>query len=89
MISEIAKNFLSEVGYKPRYINKNGYKCLAILTQEEPLYTAQSILNDLTTHNIEKVGLDLFRAFLLFKYEGFGLDSVIYWPTIAWEEVEA
>lgn len=85
-LSVVAKKFLVDNNFRPRYINKNGYKCLSILTNEEPLFVAQGIINALTTYNAEKIGLDLFRAFLYFKYEGFGLDSVIYWPTIEWGE---
>jgi len=84
-LSNIAKKFLIDNGFKPRYINKNGYKCLSILTQEDALYIAQKIINMLTSPTAT-ITLDVFRAFLYFKYEGFGLDSVIYWPSIDWEE---
>lgn len=49
------------------------------------MYTAQKIINMLTSPTAT-ITLDVFRAFLYFKYEGFGLDSVIYWPSIDWEE---
>lgn len=83
VISVKAKDFLISIGLKPRYINKNGFRCLSIMSDEAPLYMAQKVLNDLT--NTENVSLDLFRAFLYFKYEGFGLESTIYWPNIPFE----
>jgi hypothetical protein len=83
-ISSDAKAFLISLDIKPRYINKGGVRCLSMMSVDSPLYVAQKILNELLEQKTASV--ELFKAFLHFKFEGFGLDSTIFWPDIPWED---
>lgn len=78
-----AKEFLISIDIKPMYINKNGVKFLSMKCQENPLKEAQSVLYHMTEGKAVSIGL--FRAFLNFKYEAFGLEATVFWPDIPWE----
>jgi hypothetical protein len=86
-----AKDFLIKNSYRPRFFSnkKLDFRCLAILVDGDPLTEAQRIIsragNEFGFSTSISVG-SLVRSLIHFKIEGYGLDNMIYWPSIRWDE---
>ena len=90
-ILKTVKDFLIKNSFRPRYFSnkKLDFRCLAILVDGNPLEEAQRILMLAGNEGGFTSGLsgnDLMRNLIHFKIEGFGLDSMVYWPGIRWDE---
>ena len=88
-----SKDFLIKNSYRPRYFSnkKLEFRCLAVLVEGNPLEEAQRILmlaGNEGGFNSSFGGNDLLRSLIHFKIEGYGLENMIYWPSIRWDEEE-
>lgn len=90
-ILKAAKDFLIKNGYRPRYFSnkKLDFRCLSIHVDEDPLITVQRILSLAGAEfgfSTSMSSSSLVRSLIHFRIEGYGLENMIYWPGIRWDE---